>query len=255
LTDEPVWIAAQELITPAVHHAWNQDIAERYDITLAELGASRNGRPIHAFDINPDSRDVVLLTGRQHPPEVSGVFAFYAFLETLLGNSGLAPDFRQNYRIIAIPLLNPDGVANGNWRHNLGGVDLNRDWGVFTQPETKLVADLLDELDASGCRIRLFIDFHSTKRNLFYTQDSSSITEPPDFTRTWLKNSATRLRNYPFTNEERSGPDANRGKNYMYQRYGVPSVTYEVGDETNREVAREAAKVFAEEMMKLMLSQ
>jgi hypothetical protein len=31
---------------------------------------------------------------------------------------------------------NPDGVDKGHWRLNDGGVDLNRDWGPFTQPET-----------------------------------------------------------------------------------------------------------------------
>ena len=255
LTDEPVWIAAQELITPAVHHAWNQQVAERFEVRFTELGKSRKGRPIHAFDSNPDVKDVILLVGRQHPPEVSGVFAVYSFLETLFSNSELAETFRQHYRIIAIPLLNPDGASNGNWRHNLGGVDLNRDWGSFTQPETKLVASLLNDLDASNSRVRLFIDFHSTKRNLFYTQDELSVTDPPGFARAWLKSSATRLRDYQFTNEERPASDPTRGKNYMYERYGVPSLTYEVGDETEREVAREAAKVFAEEMMRLMLSQ
>ena len=43
------------------------------------------------------------------------------------------------------------------------------------------------------------------------------------------------------------------GKNYMYRRYGVPSATYEVGDETNRGAAQAAAVVFAEELMMLML--
>jgi hypothetical protein len=39
----------------------------------------------------------------------------------------------------------------------------------------------------------------------------------------------------------------------MYRRYGVPSGTYEVGDETDRDAARAAAVIFAEELMTLML--
>jgi len=254
LTTEPVWIAAQELITPVVYSAWNQSIADQHGVSLTELGKSGKNQPIHVFNSNPDAKDVILLVGRQHPPEVSGTFAFYSFVETLFGDSGLAETFRQQFHIIAIPLLNPDGVIGGHWRNNLGGVDLNRDWGPFTQPETKLIADLLDDLDTDGSRVRLFIDFHSTHRNLFYTQDDSSVTDPPGFARTWLGNSEPRLHDYPFTNEARPSSDTANGKNYMYKRYGIPSMTYEVGDETDRGAARAAAQVFAEEMMSLMLS-
>lgn len=255
LTNEPVWIAAQELITPAIHNAWNQEIAEQYNVSLSELGESRRNHPIAMFASNPEARDVLLLIGRQHPPEVSGAFAFYSFIETLFENSDLAKTFRQHFRVIAIPLLNPDGVISGNWRHNAGAVDLNRDWGPFTQPETKLIANLLDDLDRNGHRIRLFIDFHSTTRNLSYTQDDSSITDPPDFAHTWLRNAQSRLGNYSFTDEAGPISDTANGKNYMYKRYGIPAITFEVGDETDRGVARDAARVFAEELMRLMLGQ
>ena len=52
------------------------------------------------------------------------------------------------------------------------------------------------------------------------------------------------------------GPTTNAvvAKNYIYTRYGIPSVTFEVGDETDRNATRAAAVVFAEELMKLMLS-
>lgn len=255
LTREPVWIAAQELLTPAVYDSWTRQVAEQYRVDLSELGRSKKDQPIDVIDSNPDARDVLLLVGRQHPPEVSGAFALRAFVETLLGDSDLARNFREHYRIIAIPLLNPDGVIAGNWRHNLGGVDLNRDWGPFTQPETKLVARLLDELDARGSRLRLFVDFHSTKRNLFYTGDDASVAEPPDFARTWLNNAAPRLPDYAFTIEAQAGADETVGKNYIHARYGIPAMTYEVGDETDRDVTRDAARIFAEEMMRLMLGQ
>ena len=71
------------------------------------------------------------IVGRQHPPEVTGSMALMEFVETIVGASDLAKEFRQSFRTIVIPLMNPDGVAAGNWRHNLNGVDLNRDWGPF----------------------------------------------------------------------------------------------------------------------------
>ncbi|HEY5643461.1 MAG TPA: hypothetical protein VIS31_11360 [Woeseiaceae bacterium] len=48
-------------------------------------------------------------------------------------------------------------------------------------------------------------------------------------------------------------PEPANGKNHMYKRHGIPSMTYEVGDETSRADASAAARVFAEEFMRLLL--
>ncbi len=253
LASDPVWIAAQEIIAPEIQDAWNREISAAAGVPLSVLGESKAGLPIHVLDSNPDSEDVLFLVGRQHPPEVSGAIAFFAFAEVVFGNTDLAREFRERFRVIAIPLLNPDGVVGGHWRLNLGGVDLNRDWGPFEQPETALVGDLLDELDASAARIRMFVDFHSTDKNVFYTQFDE--TDPPGFTTRWLSAAAPRITDYRFGKETRPITNYNIAKNYMFKRYGIPAVTYEVGDETDRGATVAAARVFAEELMRTMLQQ
>ena len=42
--------------------------------------------------------------------------------------SELAQKLRQHFVITVIPMLNPDGVAVGNYRCSLSGRDLNRTW-------------------------------------------------------------------------------------------------------------------------------
>ncbi len=247
------WIAAQELITPTIYDIWSSNIVERSDTERRLLGYSLGKQPINYLVSNPSALDVLLLVGRQHPPEVSGALAMFSFVQTVLGDTALAERFRERFQVITIPLLNPDGVLGGNWRHNLGHADLNRDWGTFVQPETRLVGDLLDRLDAGGFRVRVFLDFHSTDRNLFYTQDDSEPTDPPDFFKDWFARATPRIADYSFTHEARPGKRPGVGKNFMYQRYGIPSATYEVGDETDRAAAQHAAAVFAEELMALML--
>lgn len=253
LDSSAVWVSAQELVTPAIYRSWNAKTAKQSDAELLLLGHSMAGQPIDYLVSNPASKEVLFLIGRQHPPEVSGAFAFFAFTETLLADTELAKRFRARFQIVAIPLLNPDGVLRGNWRHNLGSTDLNRDWGIFRQPETRLVGELLNRLDGEGDKIRVFLDFHSTDRNLFYTQDETVPTDPPNFFESWFAKATPRLKDYPFSNEAGPGEKQGAAKNYMYRRYGIPSATYEVGDETDRIVARAAATVFAEELMKLML--
>ena len=41
----------------------------------------------------------------------------------------------------------------------------------------------------------------------------------------------------------------------MYARYGIPAITFEAGDESDRHAVRAAARVFAEELMLQMLGQ
>jgi len=49
-------------------------------------------------------------------------------IEFLLGNSSLAKSLRDNFVFKIVPMLNPDGVIVGNYRCNLSGADLNRQW-------------------------------------------------------------------------------------------------------------------------------
>ena len=255
LDDRPVYVAGQELITTAIYEQWTDRIARQTDAALSVLGESLKGQSIRMLTVNDDARDVLFITGRQHPPEVSGAFAFFAFAETLLADTALAREFRHHFRIIAIPLLNPDGVSGGNWRNNLGGVDLNRDWGPFTQPETQIVRDLLADIDSNGQQIRFFLDFHSTKRNVFYTQNGDFPTSPPGLMNHWLDRSARRVQNYEFENDQNEVSEQANSKNYMYKRYRIPTATYEVGDETDRSATQDAAVIFAEELMTILLEQ
>ena len=103
--------------------------------------------------------------------------------------------------------------------------------------------------------MRVFLDIHSTKRKVFYTQNEDFSTDSPRFYAQWLRSSGTRISNYEFTNDENPVSEQANSKNYMYNRYGIPTATFEVGDETDRQSAREAAAIFAKGLMKLMLQQ
>ncbi len=281
----PLYVSAQEIIDNADYVAWMTAISERASVQMVEIGRSHAGRPIVALTAEPGlgldfdnlatasqqmqaagntsdtgsaepalPRDWVLLTGRQHPPEIPGALAMRAFIERLVADDTLADKFRARFRLLMIPNLNPDGVARGHWRHNLGGVDLNRDWGPFSQPETAAVARLLSALfETGGQRLWLGLDFHATHRNVFYTQEDGEPAFLPGFTADWLRALAARLPQY----DAERAPSANAGrpvfKHYISETYGIPAITYEVGDQTEREMIDRSATVAAEEMMRLLL--
>jgi hypothetical protein len=252
LAGSQTWIAGQELLTSRFYDGWIQEMDSMPHVRVRLAGKSVRGRPIYLAE-TPDRGEIVLLLGRQHPPEVTGALAMRAFVSAVLAETALARSFRERFKLLILPLMNPDGVAAGHWRHNVNGVDLNRDWGPFSQPETRIVRDWL-AAEGAGTRLRLMLDFHSTAENVFDTQKDEDPSDPPDFTRNWMEAAARSLPDYEFRRDAQETSEQANSKNYFYTRYGIPAITYETGDETPREAIRAATVVFAEEMMRLMLS-
>ncbi len=258
LKGQAIYISAQEILSVAAHNTWADKTEKLAFVSKSVIGNSIEGRPLYKLEArtNPNvKKPYVVFVGRQHPPEVTGALALMPFVETVLGDSALAKSFRDKYDVIIIPNMNPDGVTHGNWRHNLNGVDLNRDWGPFKQPETRAVEKEFRRFKTGDDEIVFFLDFHSTWRNLLYTQTDAEPTTPAFFTRDWLKAVDERLDDkvYKFTREQSPNSGKPVSKNYMYMTYGIPAITYEVGDHTDRESIAIAADVFAEEMMKTLM--
>jgi len=252
----PIFVSAQEIFVPATYDAWLDEVESTGKVRRSLLGQSAEGRRIEAIALgNPAAREQVVLVGRQHPPEVTGALAMLPFVETLLGDDGLAVRFRERFQVTAIPLLNPDGVVHGYWRHNSGGVDLNRDWGPFTQPETQLMRDLLAGIAANPARdLRLMLDFHSTNRDVFYTIPDELATEPELFTRDWLARYQERMPGYDVNRDARHTVGRPISKAYAFDTYGVPGVTFEIGDETDRSLIRRIGREAAIAMMETLLA-
>lgn len=247
-----VWVSAQELYSEADYRDWIQELSTRPFVNSRVIGTSAEGRPIEALQTLGGTK-LVLLLGRQHPPEVTGALAMEVFIDTLLADTDLAREFRNRYSVLAVPLMNPDGVAAGHWRHNAQSVDLNRDWGQFTQPETAAVARYLDEVAATGIELALAVDFHSTRDTLFYTQLPEESPWPFDFASVWFANVKERAPDAQFEHAPRSGSGQANAKNYFFTRYSIPSLTYELGDEIGRDEIARMTPVFAEEFMRLLL--
>ncbi|GAB5456568.1 MAG: M14-type cytosolic carboxypeptidase [Henriciella sp.] len=255
LDDRPLFVAAQELFTNETHDAWSAAHAEKPFVTLSQIGPSMEGRAINMIETEAaiETPKTVMLVGRQHPPEVTGALAMVSFTDELLSGSELARKFRDQYNLVIIPNLNPDGVEHGHWRHNMGGLDLNRDWGPFTQPETQAAKSVIDQIEAPG--LSVFLDFHSTRKNVFYTQPVGSDGTEYGFTAEWLKRARSKLPDYVFDRQGAHNVDLPTSKTFIFETFGIPAITYELGDETDRTEIAETARIFAQEMMTLLLEQ
>ncbi|VDK44264.1 unnamed protein product [Anisakis simplex] len=87
---------------------------------------------ITAFGTNEqiNQREIVLLSARVHPGESNASWMMHGVIEFLSGSSSDAIELRNHFVFKLIPMLNTDGVINGNHRCGLAGTDLNRCWDV-----------------------------------------------------------------------------------------------------------------------------
>ncbi|KAK1942795.1 Cytosolic carboxypeptidase 1 [Phytophthora citrophthora] len=108
-------------------------------------------------------------------------------LDYLTGPSTGAVILRRNFIFKVVPMLNPDGVINGNTRVGLAGWDLNRKWSNPIEQLFPTVYHLKQQLahfQAHG-RVAIYCDLHghSINRNIFtygcYTSKKKADTSNP----------------------------------------------------------------------------
>ncbi len=229
-------------------------------IRVDTVGYSHQKRPIIELTVNEASsvtnKGILALLSRQHPPEVSGYKAYQAFFKTLISDSELATTFRKYFVVKAYPIINPDGVVNGHWRHNVGGVDLNRDWINFNQPETRAVRDALLRTMVLNKNWNMYygIDFHSTNENIFYPILQDIKTFPDNISQRWFPtiNEANPELNFVLEEFDTTSPIA---KNWIYRAFGSDALTFEVYDELSPEQIQRLGTSAAQSLMELLIKE
>lgn len=256
LDTRPVYISGQELVTSSDVYEYCVKLAENPNIHLGSYGTSTGGRDLFYLDIHqdkPDRKPMIIIMGRAHPPELSGHFAMQAYLETILENNVLANAFRKKFRILVFPLINPDGVDMGHWRHNINGVDLNRDWADYRQKEVEQLAScMIREQRSKKNKMVLCMDFHSTQKDVMYTHVDSIVSVVPGFKDFWVYGLDQAMPDH-VPHEEAYGFSQPYAKGWFHKQFKAESIIYEVGDETPRPFIREKATKSAMEMMKLLV--
>lgn len=244
-------IAGQEVFGPQERNEWVRDLGRRASAETFILGQSVEGRDLVGIRwLNKDEpQPLVIVVGGQHPPEVPGVLGLRVFLDRLVLYH---PTIRQSHAFLMIPELNPDGVARGHWRTNAGLIDLNRDWGPFTQPETRIVRDEIVRLTELGFDPVLLLDFHATRRNVFYTPEMDPILDYPELTNDWL--SAIDLKWDGEMPKGVSGhnPDNPTTKTWFVETFASTAITVEYGDEVGREEIQALAEASADALAEVL---
>ncbi|XP_053512330.1 cytosolic carboxypeptidase 1 isoform X1 [Artibeus jamaicensis] len=158
-----------------------QQIYFRKDVLCETL--SGNSCPLVTITAMPESnyyehicqfrnRPYVFLSARVHPGETNASWVMKGTLEYLMSSHPTAQSLRECYIFKIVPMLNPDGVINGNHRCSLSGEDLNRQWqspSPDLHPTIYHTKGLLQYLAAVKRIPLVYCDYHghSRKKNVF----------------------------------------------------------------------------------------
>jgi murein tripeptide amidase MpaA len=101
-------------------------------------------------------------------------------IDFLISETKEAKELRDNFIFKIIPMLNPDGVINGNYRCSLAGCDLNRRWkhpSPVLHPTIYNTKQLIKQFSSERPLV-LFCDLHghSRRKNVFMYGNSDSKT-------------------------------------------------------------------------------
>lgn len=158
-----------------------QQIYFRKDVLCETL--SGNTCPLVTITAMPESnyyehicqfrnRPYIFLSARVHPGETNASWVMKGTLEYLMSNNPTAQSLRESFIFKIVPMLNPDGVINGNHRCSLSGEDLNRQWqspNPDLHPTIYHAKGLLQYLAAVKRLPLVYCDYHghSRKKNVF----------------------------------------------------------------------------------------
>jgi hypothetical protein len=149
------WPEARFIKTPApcLRHAELlqslQTLVSRYPhgLSLEEIGQSCLGRSIQMLTLGGGNKKI-LLWSQMHGDEPSATPALLDIAQFLLARSDQpkARAILENYTLLMIPMLNPDG-AEVYQRVNAQGLDINRDALQLATPEGRLLKRIRDEYE------------------------------------------------------------------------------------------------------------
>ena len=112
-------------------------------------------------EVNQAKKGIVL-SARVHPGESNASWMMKGAIDYLVSNTPEARVLRNKFVFKVIPMINPDGVINGNYRCSLAGSDLNRRYKTpskMLHPVVYNIKRVVKNISKER-ELGLFCDFH-----------------------------------------------------------------------------------------------
>ena len=79
------------------------------------------------------TKKYIIIVTRVHAGETPASYMLKGILDFIMEQSSDSKNFLENFVLVIIPMMNPDGVYRGNYRLDSQGYDLNRQYNhAFT---------------------------------------------------------------------------------------------------------------------------
>ncbi len=124
-----------------------EKLSEKVAVTI--IGSSVLGNPIYCLTVGNGAK-TILMWSQMHGNESTTTKALFDFLNFFTSENALAVKLRAEIKVMAIPMLNPDG-AKAYTRVNAAGADLNRDFTSLSQPESRALFQIFQEIQPDYC--------------------------------------------------------------------------------------------------------
>jgi Zinc carboxypeptidase/PKD domain len=171
---ESVYLAWSPPYTQSRLEAMFDRWEDREEVKISPFGFTVEGRPIYSLTVSggddePRDKKVIGITGIQHAYEMAAGWVIEGIMETLFADNDSSRAMLEDYVFVMVPLVNPDGVANGGYRYNMNSVDLNRNWNDVAindwdrenpEPEVSSVQRFYGNWMAEVGRMDFFFDCH-----------------------------------------------------------------------------------------------
>jgi hypothetical protein len=172
-----VWIAHIPPYTPSDLARLLHEVRRSPSAVVEVIGKTVRGRDLRLVTItDPDVPDAgkktLWLQARQHAWEAGTSHVMEGALRFLISGDERAREVRRRVVFKLMPMMDPDGAADGKVRFNANGYDVNRHWDIVDlrskehlerMPEIWYVKKALFALVDSGRKIDLLVNLHNTE--------------------------------------------------------------------------------------------
>jgi hypothetical protein len=234
-----IWIAHVPPYPTSRLHRLLTEVNHHPQAVVQVIGQSVQGRALHLVTVTnpavPDTRKkTVWLIARQHAWEAPTSLVMEGALRFLTSEDPRAALLRDRFVCQFVPMMDPDGSANGQVRFNANGYDLNRHWDevdlrqkewLRRLPEVWYVKKALVDWRAAGRPLDLVLNLHNTESAEFLETQADN-----DAPRALLARLSERLIAATSFDPSRpptvsSEPDSTT--NWLWREHGIPVILME----------------------------
>lgn len=114
--EDSAYVALKVPYTPSMNERFIASLKGNPHAQVIEIGRTPQGRPMNMIKFGGDSdadkiRPCVFIYSREHGTEQDSSWVVHGAIEYLLSNAPSAKHARENYTILLLPVMDPDGAA------------------------------------------------------------------------------------------------------------------------------------------------